>query len=767
MECSPEDSYNDLKRMKALCYGHIRKAELEICEDADDLIALLREQRGLDEKNPDVLLELLGSIERKDLVVQVENFSKHGGCVELGENIPEIKRISDHLKVFYKTDMPCYQNLPQLRSASVVKLQDMDFHFTTQGRGSKEWMCHSGQRLNLQQVVNKLESRRFTRLLIEGEAGCGKTVFTRRLAYDWATHETNLGYDVLFLLDAKHFRENRGCSLADVLHSSLSIQYRRKITPDQLWNYVEACEDRVMIVIDGIGELDVRDVDDERLVDLLTKQELYGTTVVATCRPSLFYGKLPHLETYSLCGFTCQEIFLYISRYLEERNPNNTICGCQCKMKREIYSLSQYLCPDLRCNPFYLMIICCILLESEFRSGCHVLDLYHAIVNVSSQKCCFRGEITEWPRDFVNGPLLGLQELAACRIKKQGKLLKDEKVKKRNIALKLEFLVRRVRLQRGILNVSVGWEFSHQIFRNFFLAEKVAKDVLSGKCDQKLMKYFVKHDPEMCILLATKLGEKSEPIFEAFCKALLSFQRKNESEPYSEALLLCLQSLYESGCGDKFAELVSPGFPSEIVFPESKVNCSNEFWYLRALRGLECVLRYQKKITSIGSVVAKPTIKGHPPLLAKLTMPINIETTGHIENIMKIKPGALRKIYVDCYFKQSGIFPIRNNCNRCGNDTILPSRLIKDRLGLFCKQATCIMTYVMLHVPSNMLAPYHRVLTDLKLNSPETVVFRVGQENASLPLRRIRSLENPKSQIRPKSQSFLSEKIYGTEQFIR
>ena len=124
--------------------------------------------------------------------------------------------------------------------------------------------------------------RRVRKVLVEGDAGIGKTTLCTALSEDWANEKLFQEFEILLLL---HLRQNQIASagsllgLLKLLHPSLKVC-------ELVAEYIEEQEGKVLIVADGWDELSTEDRSEGSFLYELLFGEHYSLSVVVTSRPS-------------------------------------------------------------------------------------------------------------------------------------------------------------------------------------------------------------------------------------------------------------------------------------------------------------------------------------------------------------------------------------------------------------------------------------------------------------------------------------------------
>ena len=156
------------------------------------------------------------------------------------------------------------------------------------------------------------EKKPVRRVLVEGDAGIGKTSFCTAASEDWAEGKLFQQFALVLFLPLRIKEVAAADSLPmllRVLHSNLSLCHT-------VAQFIEE-EDRgesVLIIIDGWDELN-ESVQNESFLYCLLFQQYPSMSVIVTSRPlaSAQLHKLPHIDRFvEVCGFSKEHIIEYI-----------------------------------------------------------------------------------------------------------------------------------------------------------------------------------------------------------------------------------------------------------------------------------------------------------------------------------------------------------------------------------------------------------------------------------------------------------------------
>ena len=121
------------------------------------------------------------------------------------------------------------------------------------------------------------------KVLVEGDAGIGKTTLCTAVSEDWASEKLFQEFDILLLLPLRHKRIALAGSLLDLL----KLLHSRSEICELVAKHIEdQNEGNILIIADGWDELSVEDRSEGSFLYELLFGECYSLSVIVTSRPS-------------------------------------------------------------------------------------------------------------------------------------------------------------------------------------------------------------------------------------------------------------------------------------------------------------------------------------------------------------------------------------------------------------------------------------------------------------------------------------------------
>ena len=193
------------------------------------------------------------------------------------------------------------------------------------------------------------------KVLVEGDAGIGKTTLSISLSEDWAREKLFQEFELLLLLPLRHKKVASAGSLPELL----KLLHPSSDVCKAVASYVENEEEKVLIIADGWDELSDSDQQEGSFLYELLFESFPLMSVVVTSRPSASapLHRLPCIDRFvEISGFSKEDIKEYIkseftsdqektSRLLEQLEGNPLVesvcsiplnCSIMCHLWRTL-----------------------------------------------------------------------------------------------------------------------------------------------------------------------------------------------------------------------------------------------------------------------------------------------------------------------------------------------------------------------------------------------------------------------------------------------
>ena len=168
--------------------------------------------------------------------------------------------------------------------------------------------------LTYSDILKAKDGKKIVRkVLVEGDAGIGKTTLCTALSEDWANEKLFQEFEILLLLPLRQKRIASAGSLLDLL----KLLHPSQKVCESVSEYIEEEEGKVLIIADGWDELSVEDRSEGPFLYELLFGECYSLSVIVTSRPfaSASLRDLPCIdrlvEVHGFSKDNINEIILY------------------------------------------------------------------------------------------------------------------------------------------------------------------------------------------------------------------------------------------------------------------------------------------------------------------------------------------------------------------------------------------------------------------------------------------------------------------------
>ncbi|XP_066283294.1 NLR family CARD domain-containing protein 4-like [Branchiostoma lanceolatum] len=404
----------------------------------------------------------------------------------------EFKRsVKDHCKTRLKTFKPLIWNDDfQLTYSDIFTELDLIQTYGKQHKVYKQnlWSDEQEGKLNSLDDVLSLNDTRSSAaqrvILVEGEAGVGKTTFLSKEAIGAVAKKTVLGkrHDIVLLIRLREVRKGE------------TIE---NIVLDQCYPDTDQCfpveeilrnnKSKVLFLLDGYDELLPRARTDEQAIPRLLSGKKYpDSMIVITSRPSAGVQKYLQPDYHlRIMGFSREHVDRYISQYFTVRRTPELAGGLIAFLK-ETWPVT-----DLMYTPIFLMLVCVLWEEDpSIDSPRTMTELYSELLTCLVKKHCKREGVRlptgELPSNVAKS-LRQLGELALKAMLRNETLIDYAKVKKKDVNWELLLNIGVVCLEESAskLHPRKQYNFSHKTMQEFlagrYFAHALVKQVKQGK----------------------------------------------------------------------------------------------------------------------------------------------------------------------------------------------------------------------------------------------------------------------------------------------
>ncbi|XP_078598176.1 uncharacterized protein LOC144874166 isoform X2 [Branchiostoma floridae x Branchiostoma japonicum] len=326
-------------------------------------------------------------------------------------------------------------------------------------------------------------------ILIEGEAGGGKTTFLSKEALDAVSQETELGKrhsTVLFI----RLREVKEGEIIEEMVFDQCVPKRTGVTIESIETMLETNESRVLFLLDGYDELRPEARAARQAIPKLLSGKLYpNSTIVITSRPSAGVQQHTRPDCHvHITGFSPEHMVKYVRKYfITDPELAEDFIGKYFTIipfsNQKVFLKDQKL--SLVQTPMFLMLVCVLWEEDqEMVSTGTMTGLYDNLLTCLVRKYCEREGVdmpTEGLPTEVAESLLQLGKLALEALLRNETLLdlteaKEEKV---NWELLLKLGVVSLEVSSSKLHPRKQLNFSHKTMQEFLAGRYVAHALLN------------------------------------------------------------------------------------------------------------------------------------------------------------------------------------------------------------------------------------------------------------------------------------------------
>ncbi|KAL9975418.1 hypothetical protein ACROYT_G012579 [Oculina patagonica] len=306
LSLSNEITDRELVELKFICKQHIPVGVLEKIKRPLELFDELENRNLLTSDNKEFLAAILGGINRLELRNDLLGQARE-------DHSSPLNVIQETLFDLYKDVIGWLQPLAWNKSFHIhIKHIYTNLQMITRtqhGRRTKREPLESYFEI----FQPRSPSSKQRRILIEGQAGVGKSTFASLMVYDWACGNTNLQHFKLVLfMELKQMKGNLKSDIFELLFPK-DFYY----SADFLFQYIVANQENVLFILDGYDEVNPSQLKDAE--DLIMGKICRNATVVVTSRP----GKGSRVHWFmdsriEITGFTNENIHEFVLKYFQD-----------------------------------------------------------------------------------------------------------------------------------------------------------------------------------------------------------------------------------------------------------------------------------------------------------------------------------------------------------------------------------------------------------------------------------------------------------------
>ena len=195
-------------------------------------------------------------------------------------------------------------------------------------------------------------------VLIEGGHGIGKTIYSQKLAFDWASKqclewdESFPRIDVLLLLRCREIESTIWDAIEEqILPKEIELEEK-----EMFFQFLKENPSKVLLVLDGLDEADPQKL--EIYLKLIQRGQLPGCYIVLTSRHKPGSKVKPYTHTLlEIVGFTSSDAECYIRKYFQHTEHSAEALISEVKFDEDLRELIQ--------NPLNTLLLCVIFKDLE------------------------------------------------------------------------------------------------------------------------------------------------------------------------------------------------------------------------------------------------------------------------------------------------------------------------------------------------------------------------------------------------------------------
>ncbi len=363
-----------------------------------------------------------------------------------------------------------FVNLSIIKEEQKEKEQKEDSDLRDRYMYQFENIYRAKEPVDVAEIVTKATSHNYSRSVIFGKPGVGKTTLCKYIAYNWAIDKLYTEFDLLIYIPLRRYSKDIKNSIKDIYQEiDLDIPTNNK----------------TLLLLDGYDELSN---DDKSRLNTELKEQKFNNYIVTTRPYGYAKGAIDINKEFETVGFTNENIELYIEKFFTD-NPNKAD-------RLKSYIKNSQNINQIAHIPIMLTIICILYKKDNiYDTTLSISDFYSQIIYKFLVD--YHEKDRANPRVFDSDNQEKLKEILgkiAFEGIKEFRIEFDKDYIDKIISKKDKKFLKRTGVHAGLLKTETKstdlynnkFEFIHLSFQEYFAAVYVSK--LYPKKSQQLKK---------------------------------------------------------------------------------------------------------------------------------------------------------------------------------------------------------------------------------------------------------------------------------------
>ena len=308
-------------------------------------------------------------------------------------------------------------------------------------------------------------------VLIEGEPGMGKTTYSQKLVYDWASKRW-FKWDKSFpRIEVLLFLRCRGIksSLWDAIEEQILPEEIESEEKEVFFHFLKKNPAKVLLVLDGLDEANAQTY--EMCLKLIQRKQLPGCYIVLTSRHEVGRKVIRYADTLlEIVGFTKTDTECYVRKYFQDKEHLAEALISKVELDKDLRELTK--------NPLNTLLLCVIFEDLNGILPTNRTQLYMEIVLFILRRYESKNGLSNRGKDLLlvyKKELMILGETALDSLPRQELYFDDHKgVIKGSLLMKFGFLS----IQSGKRAPCDRYGFFHKSFQEFFAGYFLAFSII-------------------------------------------------------------------------------------------------------------------------------------------------------------------------------------------------------------------------------------------------------------------------------------------------